>query len=89
LRVADELEMLEAGVSSWRTQAADRLRTLAAGTEVVTTGDAPLLLLIAAEVRREEDEGTLRLGLVTWRTLAATTLRPSPTSFARPCRPRA
>jgi hypothetical protein len=70
-RVADDLELLEAGIRSWRGEAAHHLRAIAAGHRELSSADRPLLALIAAELRCEEDEGALELGLVTWRTLAA------------------
>src|SRR3954451_7612739 len=70
-RVADDLELLEAGVQSWRSEAAHCLRAVAACRRELSPADGPLLALIAAELRGEEDEGALELGLVTWRTLAA------------------
>jgi hypothetical protein len=74
-RVAEELELLDTGMKSWRTRAAVRLRTIAADNSEMEREDAELLALIAAELLGEEDEGALDLGLVTWRTLAADEIR--------------
>jgi hypothetical protein len=70
-RVADEIELLEAGTTSWRSAAADYLRAVAMGCLPLEPADGPLLAMIAAELRSEEDEGALEIGLATWRTLAA------------------
>jgi hypothetical protein len=70
-RVADELELLETGVGSWRVRAAERLRAVVAGDRQLTPEEGAFLALIAAALHGEEDEGALELGLVTWRTLAA------------------
>jgi hypothetical protein len=70
-RVADELEMLEAGEPSWRTDAATRLRTLADRRQDLSPDDGELLALIALELVGEEDQAALDQGLVTWRSLAA------------------
>ncbi len=70
-RVADELELLDAGVRSWRSRSADRLRALACGTAEIVGEDGDLLGMVAAELAGEEDKGALDAGLVTWRTLAA------------------
>jgi hypothetical protein len=70
-RVAEELELLEAGVRSWRTGAAEHLRAVADRRADLTSEDGELLALVAVELAAEEDESALQLGLVTWRTIAA------------------
>lgn len=70
-RVAEELELLEAGPASWRSDAANRLRSIGQGRTDLAADDGDLLALVAVELAAEEDEGALESGLVTWRTLAA------------------
>jgi hypothetical protein len=70
-RVADELELLEAGDRSWRSQAADRLRALLDQPAKLGLGDGNLLAVVALELSGEEDAAALKLGRVTWRSLAA------------------
>jgi antitoxin (DNA-binding transcriptional repressor) of toxin-antitoxin stability system len=70
-RVADELEMLEAGVRSWRSNAADLLRAVHDEHATLTAEDGDVLALVALELANEEDQAALDQGLVTWRSLAA------------------
>jgi hypothetical protein len=70
-RVADELELLEAGDRSWRSQAADRLRALLDQPTKLGRGDGDLLAVVALELSGEEDAAALKQGRVTWRSLAA------------------
>jgi hypothetical protein len=70
-RVADELELLEAGERSWRSDAAERLRALLEQPTELDRGDGELLAVIALELSGEEDEAAIKQGLVTWRSLAA------------------
>jgi len=70
-RVADELEMLEAGEPYWRSDAAERLRGLADQSLSLSAEDGDLLALVALELVGEEDQAALDQGLVTWRSLAA------------------
>jgi hypothetical protein len=70
-RVAEELELLEAGMRSWRTDAAERLRAISDRRANLTSEDGELLAVVAVELAAEEDEGALQCSLVTWRTLAA------------------
>jgi hypothetical protein len=84
-RVADELELLEAGPRSWRTAAAERLRAVAHCREGLRRDDGALLAVVAVELAAGEDEGALANGLVTWRTLAADELA----ELARSLRPEA
>lgn len=70
-RVAEELEMLEAGERTWRSDAADRLRAVVGDGAPLTPEDGDVLAVVALELVDEEDEGALDQGLVTWRSLAA------------------
>lgn len=70
-RVADELELLEAGERSWRTDAAERLRALLEQPAQIDRRDSDLLAVVALELSGEEDEAALQQGRVTWRSLAA------------------
>jgi hypothetical protein len=70
-RVAEELEILEAGDRTWRSDAADRLRAVVDDGALLTPEDGDVLALVALELVGEEDEGALDQGLVTWRSLAA------------------
>ena len=70
-RVAEELEMLEAGERSWRSEAAERLRAIAQESASLTADDGELLAVVALELSGEEDQAALDQGLVTWRSLAA------------------
>lgn len=70
-RVSDELELLEAGERSWRSDAADRLRALLEQPAQIDRSDGELLAVVALELSGEEDEGALKQGRVTWRSLAA------------------
>ncbi len=70
-RVAEELEMLEAGARSWRSDAADHLRALVDEHATLTAEDGDLLALVALELANEEDQAALDQGLVTWHSLAA------------------
>lgn len=73
-RVAEELELVEAGEQSWRSDAAKRLRLIAADALMLTPTDGETLAVIALELAAEEDQAALDQGLVTWRTLAANEL---------------
>ena len=70
-RVAEELELLEAGERSWRSDAADRLRALLEQPTELDGTDGDLLAMVALELAGEEDQAALKQGRVTWRSLAA------------------
>jgi hypothetical protein len=70
-RIADELELLEPGEPSWRSDAADRLRALLEQPARLAERDGNLLAVVALELVGEEDQAALDAGLVTWRSLAA------------------
>jgi hypothetical protein len=70
-RVAEELEMLESGERTWRSDAADRLRAVVRNGAPLSAADGNVLAVIALELVAEEDEGALNRGLITWRSLAA------------------
>jgi hypothetical protein len=70
-RVAEELELLEAGSRSWRSDAAMRLRALLDQPADLGRGDGDLLAVVALELSGEEDQAALKVGRVTWRSLAA------------------
>jgi hypothetical protein len=70
-RVAEELELLEAGERSWRSDAADLLRAILDQRKTMTAENGELLAVVALELVGEEDRAALDHGLVTWRSLAA------------------
>lgn len=70
-RIAEELELLEAGERSWRSNGADRLRALLIQPTDLERRDGELLAMVALELAGEEDQGAIKQGLVTWRSLAA------------------
>jgi hypothetical protein len=73
-RVVEELEILETGERTWRSDAAERLRAVVGDGAPLTAADGNILAVIALELVAEEDEGALNRGLITWRSLAANEL---------------
>jgi hypothetical protein len=81
-RIAEELELLEAGERSWRNDAADRLRALIDQPGEIGHSDGDLLAVVALELAGEEDQTAIRQGRVTWRSLRPTSAPSSRLSFA-------